>query len=538
MSVPKPAALGIMVILGIGGAIAAAGLFQRWTEERAYERLMAHGEELAGLYCGTCHLQPAPDILPKRSWEPALGYMGYWLGMRNLDYLADHPDFVQENVFSRLEVLERENVLRSEAALEESEWAALRHYYIESAPADALPQADRPELSWQLPMFEIIETNYPIPVAVTTLVRIRESTSEIYIGDAVAQTLTILDGDGRVKAGPMRAPRAISPIDIEFVGDTAYVGSIGDLLATRPSAAGPAHIAAIELTDQSIAAAEFEVVIDNLFRMADMNVLDLNGDNQVDFIVSGFGAIAGNVSWYESQPDGSYQEHVLVALPGAVKTEPYDFNGDGLLDIMVLLSDAREGLHILENQGGNEFELHTIFVTHPAYGHTYFELQDFNADGAMDVLVVNGDNVDSDPYNTNKNYHGVRIYLNRGDYQFEEVFFYPLYGAFIAKSADFDDDGDLDIVVSSFYPDFSSGARESFIYLENQGEFNFAAFTNGQVMRGRWMTMDIGDVDGDGDVDVVLGGAYIPTGMFAHMDVFNELVETGPPILILKNTLR
>ncbi len=536
-SVSKPTAFGSIAGLSVAGVIVAAVLAQHWTQNRDYERLLTRGEELAGQYCVACHLEPAPDILPKTSWEAALGYMGFWLGMENLDYLADHPEFAQENVSSRHEILERENALPSGAALEESDWDALRHYYIESAPVEPLPQADRPELRWQLPRFEVVQVDYPIPVAVTTLVRIRESTGEIYVGDSGAQTLTILDGDGRVTAGPMRASRPLSPVDIEFVADMAYVGSIGDLLATRPSLERVAHIAAIDLTELSIAAPQFDVVVDNLFRMADMNVLDLNDDGRPDFIVSGFGAVVGNVSWYESQPDGSFEEHVLVALPGAVKTEPYDFNGDGLLDIMVLLSDAREGLHILENQGDNEFELHTIFVTHPAYGHTYFELQDFNADGAMDVLVVNGDNVDSDPYNTNKSYHGLRIYLNRGDYLFEEVFFYPLYGAFIAKSADFDGDGDLDIVASAFYPDFSSGARESFIYLENQGGLNFSAFTNGQVMRGRWMTMDIGDVDGDGDIDVVLGGGYIPTGMFAHMDLYSELVETGPPILILKNTL-
>ncbi len=536
-SVPKRTAFGVIAGLIIAGAIAAAVLLQQWTRDRDDERLLTRGEELAGQFCIACHLEPAPDILPKRSWEAALGYMGYWLGMENLDYLADHPDFAQENVTSRHEVLERENALPSGAALEEDDWDALRHYYIESAPAEPLPQAERPELRWQLPQFDVVQVDYPIAVAVTTLVRVRESTSEIYVGDSGAQTLTVLDGDGRVTVGPMRASRPLSPVDIEFVADTAYVGSIGDLMATRPSVARLAHIAAIDLTDRPVATPEFDVVVDNLFRMADMNVLDLNDDGRPDFIVSGFGAVFGNVSWYESQPDGSYEEHVLVALPGAVKTEPYDFNGDGLLDIMVLLSDAREGLHILENLGDNEFELHTIFVTHPAYGHTYFELQDFNADGAMDVLVVNGDNVDSDPYNTNKNYHGLRIYLNRGDYLFEEAFFYPMYGAFIAKSADFDDDGDLDIVASAFYPDFSSGARESFTYLENQGGFDYAAFTNGQVMRGRWMTMDIGDVDGDDDVDVVLGGGYIPIGMFADMDLFSELVRTGPPILILKNTL-
>jgi hypothetical protein len=294
----------------------------------------------------------------------------------------------------------------------------------------------------------------------------------------------------------------------------------------------------VELAAASSGSAEFNVVVDDIFRMADMNVLDLNADGTLDFVVSGFGAVRGNVAWYESQADGSYEEHVLVALPGAVKTEPYDFNGDGLLDFMVLLSDAREGLHILENQGDNVFEMRTIFTTHPAYGHTYFELQDFNSDGLMDVLVVNGDNVDSDPYNTKKNYHGIRIYLNRGGYDFEEAYFYAMYGAFIAKAADFDEDGDLDIAAIAFYRDFSSGTRESFSFLENAGNLEFRPFTNGQVMRGRWMTMDVGDVDGDDDIDVVLGAGYIPTGMFAYMELYDDMAQEGPPAMILKNVMR
>jgi len=527
-------------VSGLGpSAVAAVTILSACSSDAPHDASrLDRGEELASTYCVACHLEVSPDILPKQSWDAALGYMGYWLGIENVDYLDDHPPFAKANVTSRREVLERENVLPSEAALSDDDWAALRYYFTESAPTEALPQRDKPTVNWQLPQFDVVETDYPIAGGLTTLVRIRESSGEIYFGDGYAQSLTILNGDGQLVTGPVSSGQAISPIDIEFIGDVAYIGSIGDLFAMQPSAARTGHIDVIDQTAEPLEIESLTPVVNGIFRMADMNVLDLNGDGRLDFITSGFGAIFGNVSWYESQFDGSFVEHVLIALPGAVKTEPYDFNGDGLLDIMVLLSDAREGLHILENQGGNEFELRTIFEKHPAFGHSYFELHDFNADGAMDVLVVNGDNVDSDPYNTNKNYHGLRIYLNRGDYNFDEAYFYPMYGALVAKAADFDDDGDLDIAATSFYPDFSSRSRESFTYLENLGDLVFSPYTNGQVMRGRWMTMDVGDVDGDDDVDIVLGGGYTNTGIIAYPELSQELSETGPPVLILKNNRR
>ena len=525
------AAIALFAVIAIGALVIV-----RVTGGDA--RMLERGETLAAAYCGSCHIQPEPSILPKRSWEAALGYMGYWLGMQDLSFLAEHPQFGQENVASRHEVLLRENVFPSAPLLTAADWQALRNYYVAAAPEQALEQADKPALNWQLPRFDVFRTSYrPRSPAVTTLVHIRESGQEVYLGDSVAQTLTVLGSDGRVKAGPRGFRPDITPIDLEFVDGTGYLGSIGDLMSRRPPEDRVAHISAIELVDDSIANATSRIVLDRLYRMADMKPADVNGDGVLDFIVCGFGAIAGHVSLYASQPDGSFTESVLLDLPGAVKADVHDFNRDGLLDIVLLVSDAREGLHILENLGNGEFAQNTVFETHPAYGHTYFELHDFDDDGRMDVLAVNGDNVDSDPYNTRKNYHGVRIYLNRGGYSFDEAYFYPMYGAFIAKAADFDADGDLDIAAVAFYPDYTADRQEAFAYLQNDGNLRFSAHSSEEVMGGRWMTMDVGDIDGDEDVDVVLGGGYIPVGMFAYMDLYEELARTGPPALILKNTL-
>lgn len=50
-----------------------------------------------------------------------------------------------------------------------------------------------------------------------------------------------------------------------------------------------------------------------------------------------------------------------------------------------------------------------------------------------------------------KPYHGVHIYLNDGHDNFKEAWFYPIYGTSKAVARDFDNDGDEDIVLGSYF---------------------------------------------------------------------------------------
>jgi hypothetical protein len=153
----------------------------------------------------------------------------------------------------------------------------------------------------------------------------------------------------------------------------------------------------------------------------------------------------------------------------------------------------------------------------------------------MDLLVVNGDNGEYE--SALKKYHGVRIYLNRGNNRFEEAYFFPLNGATKAIARDFDGDGDLDIAVIAFYPDYVKSPRESFVYLENRGGFNFSPSTFRECISGRWVVMDVGDVDGDGDLDIVLG-SYIRGPTAVPMFLSQTWEKQGPSLMILKNKLR
>src|SRR5213594_2383793 len=244
-------------------------------------------------------------------------------------------------------------------------------------------------------------------------------------------------------------------------------------------------------------AMQIDKLLGNLRRPVHSVAVDLNGDGREDFVVCQFGNRKGQLSWFEGRADGGFEEHVLLDRPGAIRAEVRDMNHDGRPDIVALMGQAWEGLYLFFNEGGGRFKQTTLLQQHPAWGYSYFELIDFDNDGDLDLLTTNGDNGEAAA--PPKPYHGIRIYLNDGHNNFTERWFFPLHGAYGARAMDFDLDGDLDIAAISYFPDYANSPEESFVYLENRGNFEFKASTIPQHADGRWITIDAGDLDGDDD---------------------------------------
>jgi hypothetical protein len=159
---------------------------------------------------------------------------------------------------------------------------------------------------------------------------------------------------------------------------------------------------------------------------------------------------------------------------------------------------------------------------------------DFDGDGDDDIITAHGDN--GDKSYVHKPYHGVRIHINNGRNVFKESYFYPLNGATRLIANDFDQDGDVDIAVLATFPDYDNNPNASFVYLENKNtsEFEFMDFTFKDANLGRWLLMDSGDFDQDGDQDIVLSSfTYGFTPVPQHLaDIWQS---TTTDILLLKN---
>lgn len=103
-------------------------------------------------------------------------------------------------------------------------------------------------------------------------------------------------------------------------------------------------------------------------------------------------------------------------------------------------------------------------------------------------------------------------------------------GCFKAMARDFDGDGDLDIAAICFFADYQHRPEEGFVYLQNNGDYNFKPYSIPETQSGRWLTMDAGDLNGDGKTDIVLGNFTAPAMMSSSVQF-----QKSPPFLFLKN---
>ncbi|MBK1875819.1 FG-GAP repeat domain-containing protein [Pelagicoccus mobilis] len=498
----------------------------------------SEGEQLARIYCSACHTFTEPELLPKRSWNFLLMYMGLRMGIEDYSPIEGGTPEEIEVIKARKTLIVDEGNFPENPMVTDEQWSKIRNYFLETAPEKSLAQPPKPKTKIGLPHFVEKQHRYSYTAAVTTMLKIDETHGQILVGDSRIQKLTVLDRslqlEAEYKTGGSLWVRS-HPSE-----DGLHVLSIGDLTGSMVNQRRGVLFYSTRIGKNFITRGS---ALSNLYRPADFKFGDFDGDGVDEVVVCNFGLNTGSVDIHKAKSDKwSFESEPWVRLTnetGAVECHVADYNGDGFADVSAIFGNARENLNLFLNNGDGTFERRVIHEKYPALGYVGFRWVDFDSDGDLDVFTISGDNVDADPYNSLKPYQGIRLYLNNGDLNFEESYFYPMYGAYGLEIEDFDLDGDLDLAAISFNPDFNSDKPEGFVYLQNQGSLNFTAHTFEQRRTDRWLTMDAGDFDGDGDKDIILGGGYIGAGLsIDNKELAIKMSREGRPLLVMENQIR
>lgn len=230
---------------------------------------------------------------------------------------------------------------------------------------------------------------------------------------------------------------------------------------------------------------------------------DIEGDGDLDLILTG--SISGGRIAHLYLNDGTGSFALDASQPfkdvsvGDVIIE--DLDGDSDLDVIISGYNTAAEARITEvykNDGANP-AVFTIFTASPAFALANegdVDVTDTDGDGDLDLLITGDDG----PGELTK------FYTNDGTGIFtEDATASALFTDMRDSDADFadvDGDGDQDLLINGR---FGSSDREAELYL-NDGNGTFALAAGTPFIGGNAGTVDFFDADNDGDMDVLLSG--------------------------------
>ena len=217
---------------------------------------------------------------------------------------------------------------------------------------------------------------------------------------------------------------------------------------------------------------------------------DFNGDGRTDIAV----ADVNGVSVLLGRPNGTFSAKVDYSIGGSTPTglAVGDMNGDGKLDLIVVAN----GLQILIGNGNGTFRPPAslpLSVTGP----TAVVAGDFNSDGKWDLAVTA--NSSGGP--------AVAILLGAGNGAFGTETDYPVAGSNSIITGDFNRDGVADLAIG-----YSGGGADTVSLLLGKGDGSFNPYISTSVPGNGNDSLAAGDFNRDGKLDLVVSSFYSHPG--------------------------
>jgi len=469
------------------------------------EKPISKNEVLFNTYCASCHIAPKIEELPKAIWKNSI--LPDMASRMEIEEMYQDPNQVIHGIRPKIKL---------------NDWMSLQNYIVSLAPeklaSNIISKWDTISLFKQKPLTLDSQNG-----ALITFLEFHTENNELFYG-TVSGTLSsynFKNNENSVKY-QMQTP-------VTWFNKTKDIDYITEVGILDPSELEKGSLLKVADTDTLLIPEQFHRPVHNL-------VKDLNGDGIKEMVISEFGNETGKLSLMIQNDSISFDKKVLMNLPGCIRTIAKDMNNDGKLDLVTLFSQGNESITIFYQEENLKFRAEKVIEFSPVYGSSWFELIDYNYDGFTDIITVNGDNADKSY--VNKPYHGMRIHLNDGKNNFTESYFYPLNGATRVIANDFDQDKDVDFALISTFPDYDNAPQFSFVYLENTNSLNYNFKT--QVLEdpnlGRWFLMDAGDIDADGDDDIILSSfTYVFTPVPDSLS--KRWNQSNTDILVLENNL-
>lgn len=249
-------------------------------------------------------------------------------------------------------------------------------------------------------------------------------------------------------------------------------------------------------------------LLEGVGRVADVSTGDFDGDGLTDVVVAEFGwhETGGmHVLWNKSNATENlrFETQRIDSRHGASHVHVQDLDQDGDSDFIVLHSQEYESVSAYLNMGDGQFERQQVWNANvPDYGLSSMDLADIDRDGDLDVVLSNGDSMDSFLL---KPHHGVQWLENRSQGESLEYVHHPvaqLPAAYGATAGDIDGDGDIDLIGCTML--WESQDLNTLVWYEQKDDGTFESHPL-DLSSSQHAAVELGDFDGDGDLDIAVG---------------------------------